>query len=109
MWTRFTPWGRTYSRTATIAATAVAATVCVASTSLAGSALSEPLPDSAGQLERTTPKRPLRVLITGFHDWRDLEGNYWRCRDKYASCLHRLHTYLHKFHKCLLRFHKCFP
>ena len=29
--------------------------------------------------------RPLRVLITGFHDWRELDGNVWRCRDN-PSC-----------------------
>lgn len=29
-------------------------------------------------------QRP-RVLITGFHDWRDLDGNIWRCRDN-PSC-----------------------
>ena len=32
-----------------------------------------------------TPKPPLRVLVTGFHDWRELEGNAWRCRDN-PSC-----------------------
>ena len=32
----------------------------------------------------TTPRRP-RVLITGFHDWRELENNIWRCRDN-PSC-----------------------
>ncbi|KAL1500602.1 hypothetical protein AB1Y20_013254 [Prymnesium parvum] len=26
-----------------------------------------------------------RVLITGFHDWKELEGNVWRCRDN-PSC-----------------------
>lgn len=26
-----------------------------------------------------------RVLVTGFHDWRDTDGNFWRCRDN-PSC-----------------------
>jgi len=30
---------------------------------------------------------PLRVLITGFHDWRELDGNVWRCRDNPACRL----------------------
>ena len=29
-------------------------------------------------------RRP-RVLVTGFHDWRELESNVWRCRDN-PSC-----------------------
>ena len=31
------------------------------------------------------PPARLRVLITGFHDWRDLDNNIWRCRDN-PSC-----------------------
>ena len=27
------------------------------------------------------------MLITGFHDWRELEGNVWRCRDNPACQL----------------------
>ena len=30
-------------------------------------------------------KKKPRVLVTGFHDWRELEGNIWRCRDN-PSC-----------------------
>jgi len=33
----------------------------------------------------TSRSRPLRVLVTGFHDWRNLDGNIWRCRDN-PSC-----------------------
>jgi hypothetical protein len=29
--------------------------------------------------------RPVRVLVTGFHDWKELGGNVWRCRDN-PSC-----------------------
>ena len=29
--------------------------------------------------------RQPRVLITAFHDWRDVQGNVWRCRDN-PSC-----------------------
>ena len=32
-------------------------------------------------------KQPLRCLITGFHDWRELENNVWRCRDNPACRL----------------------
>ena len=28
---------------------------------------------------------PPRVLVTGFHDWKELDGNIWRCRDN-PSC-----------------------
>ena len=34
--------------------------------------------------QKTTRRRP-RVLVTGFHDWRELENNIWRCRDN-PSC-----------------------
>ena len=34
--------------------------------------------------QQSSPSRP-RVLVTGFHDWRELEGNIWRCRDN-PSC-----------------------
>lgn len=43
------------------------------------------------RLESSPPKpsaeKPLRVLVTGFHDWRDLgtSPNLWRCRDN-PSC-----------------------
>ena len=26
-----------------------------------------------------SPRRRPRVLVTGFHDWRELESNLWRC------------------------------
>eukprot|EP00240_Pyramimonas_obovata_P014960 CAMPEP_0118944350 /NCGR_PEP_ID=MMETSP1169-20130426/40122_1 /TAXON_ID=36882 /ORGANISM="Pyramimonas obovata, Strain CCMP722" /LENGTH=193 /DNA_ID=CAMNT_0006889813 /DNA_START=166 /DNA_END=744 /DNA_ORIENTATION=- len=85
MWTRFTAWGRAYARvTAAAPVVAAAAATCVASTSLAGQALSEPPPDAEPR-ERAAASGPLRVLVTGFHDWRELEGNCWRCRDN-PSC-----------------------
>ena len=39
---------------------------------------------AAAESESAAPRRP-RVLITGFHDWRELDGNIWRCRDN-PSC-----------------------
>ena len=33
------------------------------------------------------PKQRPRVLVTGFHDWRELESNLWRCvRSACARC-----------------------
>jgi hypothetical protein len=39
------------------------------------------------QDEPRRDRRPLRILVTGFHDWRDLgpTPNLWRCRDN-PSC-----------------------
>jgi len=51
---------------AAVGGAAAAASLCAATSSEASS------------------KRP-RVLITGFHDWRELDGNIWRCRDN-PSC-----------------------
>ena len=39
---------------------------------------------AAAESESAATRRP-RVLITGFHDWRELDGNIWRCRDN-PSC-----------------------
>lgn len=39
----------------------------------------------ASGCSRTEEAAPPRVLITGFHDWRELENNIWRCRDN-PSC-----------------------
>ena len=41
--------------------------------------------DTSRPSARSARGRPLRILITGFHDWRELEGNVWRCRDN-PSC-----------------------
>ena len=38
--------------------------------------------------QASQPARPVRVLVTGFHDWRelgDVSPNLWRCRDN-PSC-----------------------
>jgi hypothetical protein len=49
-------------------------------TSLAGASV------AAGQRTISAePKPRKRVLVTGFHDWHELEGNLWRCRDN-PSC-----------------------
>ena len=40
-----------------------------------------PQTDSRSAQSRRRP----RVLVTGFHDWRELESNVWRCRDN-PSC-----------------------
>ena len=43
-------------------------------------------PEAPSEAPSVAPesRRP-RVLITGFHDWRELENNIWRCRDN-PSC-----------------------
>lgn len=43
--------------------------------------------EAPGGLRGERAGQPLRVLVTGFHDWRDLGGtpNLWRCRDN-PSC-----------------------
>ena len=38
---------------------------------------------TAAPSDRARPRK--RVLVTGFHDWRELEANLWRCRDN-PSC-----------------------
>ena len=85
MWARCTTWGRAYFNVAAAGplSAAAAAAICIISTSSTGQALSEPQPDTKPQEHANS--RPLRVLVTGFHDWRELEGNYWRCRDN-PSC-----------------------
>ena len=40
---------------------------------------------SSASAEPSKPTRTTRVLVTGFHDWRELDGNVWRCRDN-PSC-----------------------
>jgi hypothetical protein len=40
--------------------------------------------EPVGPERKRTRSRP-RVLITGFHDWRELQANIWRCRDN-PSC-----------------------
>lgn len=57
-------------------AAAAAAGACAAATATA----------AASNANATCEKRrKLQVLVTGFNDWRSLEGNIWRCRDN-PSC-----------------------
>ena len=56
---------------------AIAATASAATASVSGLARTE---------EAAPPRaRRPRVLVTGFHDWTELDGNIWRCRDN-PSC-----------------------
>ena len=43
-----------------------------------------PRPTESASPRSSSSRRP-RVLVTGFHDWRELESNLWRCRDN-PSC-----------------------
>ncbi len=60
---------------ATAAATAAGATAAALAVSNKTTAAADAAP----------PPEPLRVLVTGFLDWRELENNIWRCRDN-PSC-----------------------
>ena len=68
------------------AATAVVAAAATA-TAAAAAASTEHISSSEAEPTAALEPRRLRVLITGFHDWRELEGNVWRCRDNPACQL----------------------
>jgi len=63
----------------------VATRGCAAGFTLAASGCTGQSRAQAPEPAPRVARRPLRVLITGFHDWRELEGNVWRCRDN-PSC-----------------------
>ena len=49
--------------------------------------------ESPSPSPRSSSTRRPRVLVTGFHDWRDLESNLWRCaRSACARCAHGVRT-----------------
>ena len=60
--------------------------------------------ESPSPSPRSSSTRRPRVLVTGFHDWRDLESNLWRCaRSACARCAHGVRTVCARCARCARR------